>query len=87
VSPDGNNVYVAALNSDAVAVFSRDGTTGVLTQLSGLDGCISETGTGGNCADGNALDGVRDVKVSPDGINVYVGSFISSSVSVFMRKE
>ena len=32
VSPDGRNAYVAAFNSAAVAVFSRDGTTGALSQ-------------------------------------------------------
>jgi len=31
VSPDGGHVYVAAYVGDAVAVFSRDGTTGALT--------------------------------------------------------
>lgn len=31
VSPDGRNVYAAALASSAVAVFRRDATTGALT--------------------------------------------------------
>src|SRR5690606_6310504 len=33
VSPDGRNVYVASVISDAVTVFARDGRTGALTQL------------------------------------------------------
>jgi len=85
VSLDGTSVYVAAEISDAVAVFSRNPTTGVLTQLGGEAGCLSETGTGGDCADGIALDGTRSVAVSPDGRSVYAASFYSSAVSVFSR--
>ena len=40
VSPDGKNVYVASVTSDAVAVFSRDASNGRLTQLTGAAGCI-----------------------------------------------
>lgn len=85
VSPDGKTVYVAAFFADAVATFSRDGSTGALSQLGGPDGCVSETGSGGACADGTALDGVRSVAVSPDGKNVYAASETSGAVSVFAR--
>ena len=43
VSPDGKHVYVASLDSDAVAAFARNNTTGALTQLLDQDGCVSET--------------------------------------------
>jgi 6-phosphogluconolactonase (cycloisomerase 2 family) len=85
LSPDGKSVYVASFFSDAVAIFSRDGTTGALRQLGGTAGCVSETGTGGACADGMALDGVRSVAVSPDGTSVYAVSETSGAVSVFSR--
>jgi 6-phosphogluconolactonase (cycloisomerase 2 family) len=85
VSPNGASVYVAAEISDAVAVFSRDATTGAITQLAGTAGCVSETGTGGACADGTAVDGARSVAVSPDGKSAYAASFFSSAVSVFSR--
>jgi 6-phosphogluconolactonase (cycloisomerase 2 family) len=85
VSLDGTNVYVASEISDAVAVFSRNATTGVLTQLGGVGGCVSETGTGGACVDGTALDGARSVAVSPDGVSLYAASFYSSAVSIFSR--
>ncbi|MBI3059231.1 MAG: beta-propeller fold lactonase family protein, partial [Deltaproteobacteria bacterium] len=87
VSPDGKHVYVASTQSDAVAVFSRDKATGVLTQLAGTDGCVSETGTGGNCAGGKALDGADAVAVSPDGKHVYVASNTSDAVAVFSRDK
>ena len=85
VSEDDANVYVASEISDAVSVFRRDATTGALQQLAGTSGCVSETGTGGACADGLALDGVRSVDTSPDGKSVYAASFWSSAISIFVR--
>ena len=38
VSPDGKSAYVASSQSDAVAVFDRDTTTGKLTQKADPDG-------------------------------------------------
>jgi fibronectin-binding autotransporter adhesin len=95
VSPDGKNVYVASVRGDSVAVFNRNATTGQLTQLSGTAGCVSRTGTGGECAVGRALDDGISVRVSPDGKNVYVSSrvYVSSTVpprgliAVFQRDE
>ncbi len=85
VSPDGESVYVASRVSDAVAIFDRDASTGVLTQLAGPQACISQTGAGG-CADGNALDSASDVAVSPGaGSSVYVAAFDSDAISVFDR--
>lgn len=85
LSPDGSSMYVAAEASDAIAVLSRDGTTGTLRQLPGAAGCVSETGTGGACSDGVALDAARSVSVSADGGSVYAASFGSSAVSIFSR--
>jgi hypothetical protein len=85
LSPDGKNVYVASTMSDAVAVLRRDTTTGQLTQLSGVAGCVSETGSGGSCADGKALDGARSVTVSPNGNHVYVTSLVNDAVAAFQR--
>ena len=85
ISPDGANVYVASRLSDAVAVFDRDPANGRLVQQTGLAGCVSETGSGGQCADGTALDGASTVTVSPDGANVYVASRFSDAVAVLDR--
>ncbi|TFG69797.1 MAG: hypothetical protein E4H22_06440, partial [Solirubrobacterales bacterium] len=85
VSPDGTSAYVASQFSDAVAVFDRDTTTGDLTQKPGTAGCISETGTGGACTDGVALDGAFSVAVPGDGKSAYVASVFSNAVAVFDR--
>jgi len=85
VSPDGAHVYVAAYVDDALSVFARDASTGALTQLSGSAGCVSETGTGGACADARGLDEPYDVRVSPDGEHVYANASVSGGVAVFAR--
>jgi hypothetical protein len=43
LSRDGRNLYVAG--NDGLAIFRRDPGTGALTQLAGIDGCVSEDGT------------------------------------------
>jgi DNA-binding beta-propeller fold protein YncE len=85
VSPDAKNVYVASWGSHAIAVFDRNLGSGVLTQKAGTAACVSETGTGGLCADGVALQGPRGVTVSPDGKNVYATTDGSDAVVVFDR--
>ncbi len=87
LSPDGRNVYVSTVTSDAVATFDRDLATGALTQKAGLAACISETGTSGACRDGVALDGATDLAVSADGLNVYVASATSDAVAVLNRNR
>ncbi len=84
VSADGKSVYVAS-EFDAVARVNRNTTTGALSQPSGIAGCVSETGTGGTCADGHALEIPVSVAVSPDGKSVYVTSDFSGAVARFTR--
>ncbi|MEY2442593.1 MAG: 6-phosphogluconolactonase, partial [bacterium] len=81
VSPDGASVYVAAADSSSVAVFDR-AADGALSQKAGLDGCVSETGSG-PCLDGRALTGAVALAASADGANVYAVS--ASGVAVFDR--
>jgi DNA-binding beta-propeller fold protein YncE len=85
VSPDGKNVYVASVNSSAVARLNRNPTTGAITQPAGTAGCISQTGAG-PCADGHGLQDPNGVAVSPDGKSVYTASYpISDAVARFTR--
>jgi DNA-binding beta-propeller fold protein YncE len=84
VSPNGRNVYVTSRGSNAVTAFQRDRSTGALRQLAGAAGCVSGVPLPG-CATGTALLGPDVVIVSPDGKNVYVGSFFGNAVAVFSR--
>jgi hypothetical protein len=68
-----------------VSVFARDKKTGALTQLSGTNACVSETGFGGACTDAVGLDGAASVGVTRDGRHVYVASFGGGSVAYFFR--
>jgi DNA-binding beta-propeller fold protein YncE len=85
VSPDGKNVYLVARVDDSVVILDRNIDTGVLTQKNGIDGCVSETGTAGDCVNGVALDSSNDsessIVVSADGRNVYVTSSVSDAVA------
>jgi DNA-binding beta-propeller fold protein YncE len=86
VSRDSKSVYVASQNDNAVVVFSRDRETGVLTQLDGEDGCVSNDGADG-CSVGRALDGPVRADVGQHDKSVYVSSGQSNAVAVFTRNR
>jgi DNA-binding beta-propeller fold protein YncE len=101
VSGDGRNVYVTG--TWGLAAFRRDARTGALTQLAGTGGCVTDDGTdpyrlelegdfNGDsfeivCSQGRAIVGLSDVKVSPDGANVYATSAALGAVVVFARNR
>jgi DNA-binding beta-propeller fold protein YncE len=85
VSADGRSVYVVASTGDAVAVFDRDPSTGVLTQKAGTAGCASHTGSGGDCVASPPLDFPVDVRVSADGASVYVAALSDDALAIFDR--
>jgi DNA-binding beta-propeller fold protein YncE len=89
VTADGKSVYIAAAQSDALAILDRDdgggATHGELTQEAGAVPCISETGAGG-CDDGVALDGAAGIAASPDGTSVYLASSASNAIAIFDRE-
>lgn len=78
ISPDGNHVYAAGLDEDAIAVFSRNATTGALTFVE-----VQKDGVGG--VDG--LDGVVAIAISPDGNHLYATGVLEDSVAVFSRNS
>ena len=87
VSPDGNFVYVAAANADALGVFARDKVTGKLTQLPAPEGCIALNGDGVTCKSAIALDNPRNLAISKNGKHVYVASTDSNAVAIFARNK
>jgi fibronectin-binding autotransporter adhesin len=86
VSPDGRSVYATSRASNSLTVFRRNQKTGSLRQLPAGFGCISGLPVP-VCASGRALVGPDVVVVSPDGKNVYVGSFFGNAVAVFNRDK
>ena len=55
----------------AVTSFMTGPPVGNLTQKAGTAGCISDTGSGGACADGTGLDNAQQIQISADGRNAY----------------
>ncbi|HWM62675.1 MAG TPA: YncE family protein [Solirubrobacterales bacterium] len=85
LSADGRSLYATSRAGNSVASFVRNRKTGALRQLPPpLAGCISGLPLPG-CAPGLALGAPDVVVVSPDGNNVYVGSFFGNSVAAFSR--
>ena len=76
VSPDGNHVYGAGGNDNALAVFSRNSTTGALTYV---------TTTKDGVAGVEGIVGIRWVTVSPDGDHVYTAASSDHAITVFSR--
>ena len=76
VSPDGKNVYVVGMASNALVVFTRDAATGKIHWHQTL---FNNTG------DVKGLGGAAGVVVSPDGKRVYTTGTTDNALSVFDR--
>ena len=73
ISPDGQNLYSADEGDEAVAEFGINDSTGALSQLSGNNACIQDSGEDSDEC-GSSANGISDVTgivVSPNGQNVY----------------
>lgn len=86
LSPEGRFLYATSRASNSVTVFHRNTSTGALTQLAPGSGCVSGVPIPG-CASGRALVAPDVVVVSPDGKNVYAGSFFGNAVAIFQRAK
>jgi DNA-binding beta-propeller fold protein YncE len=78
VSPDGKFVYVTSSESDGIAIFTRNQTTGSLKQ----SGCVRAVRT---CTPARALGGASSIAITPDGKNAYVAAAESDAVAEFAR--
>lgn len=84
ISGDGDDVYVANALTNAVGIYSRDASTGALTQATDGTGCIVNSPLAG-CTTGEWIDGANAVAVSPDDDSVYVTSLLSNTLTTFDR--
>jgi DNA-binding beta-propeller fold protein YncE len=84
ISGDGSSVYVASAVSNAVAVLTRNSSTGALTQATDGTGCIVDAALTG-CTTGRELAGANAVVLSPGGTDLYATSLSSDSVTSFSR--
>jgi DNA-binding beta-propeller fold protein YncE len=84
VSPDDDTVYVTSALSNSITTFTRNSSSGQLTQQSGTSACVIYVLAVG-CSLGQALSDPEGVAVSPDGGNVYAAVFASGAVDTFNR--
>jgi 6-phosphogluconolactonase (cycloisomerase 2 family) len=84
VSPDGKNVYVGAGASHAGALtsYSRDQSTGALTQFTGPSACF---GLSKGCTKAAGVRDVGNLTMTPDGSRLYAVSFLAYTVSALDR--
>ncbi len=79
LSPDGQHLYVTAYGNatdgKALVIFDRDSGTGLLTFNSRI-----QRNPFSGASPNPALDGARDVAVSPDGGSVYISAYADDAV-------
>ena len=83
VSPDGENVYVTGATDDTIVTFTRNDTTGALTDPS----CLRDDPGGGGCGSAEGLNRAGHFNISPDGKHVYVAAFEDDAVVTFSRDD
>lgn len=79
----GGHVYVAGANDDAIAAFSRDPVSGLVTWIESEQNGINDASDAGGVVAG--LDGVEFLVASPDGAHLYALSGTGGSVAAFER--
>jgi DNA-binding beta-propeller fold protein YncE len=86
ISRNGATVYTGSALSNAVAILTRDPSTGALAQATDNTGCITNAALTG-CTLGVQVGGANAVAISPDDAQVYVTSLLSNSVTSFNRSS
>ena len=87
ISKNGKHLYVAANDSNAVAIFKRNQATGALTQPDAPNGCVANDGDGVTCTAGIGLEAPSSVLVGKNGKHVYVASYASDALTIFSRNS
>ena len=77
LTPDGKYLFVAGAVDDAVAVFSRNSSTGALSFVEALRNDSNKGLTG--------LAGAVSLALSPDGVNLYVAGARDNALAIFKR--
>ena len=81
LSSDDKFLYVTGTGgSSQIEVFSRDATTGALTQIE----CIAQAPAPSGCSTGRVVGDSEFVALTPDGLHAYAGQY-EDGISVFDR--
>jgi len=84
VSHDDRSVYVTSVLSNSLTTFTRNSSTGQLTQQPGTSGCLVYVLAVG-CSLGRALQAPEGLALSADGESVYTMAFSSGAIDVYDR--
>jgi DNA-binding beta-propeller fold protein YncE len=79
ISPGGRTLYVASTGANAILVFDRNTTTGVIVQKAGDAGCIADSTP--DCRAARRLVEPLGIALSPDGRNLYAAVHGSDAVT------
>jgi len=74
INPDGNTLYVASFSSNAIAIFTRDPSTGRLEFKQAIQN---------NTGNLTTLKGAMAITTSPDGAFIYAAAFLSNAINIF----
>src|SRR3954451_20793366 len=89
LSPDGRFAYSYSYSTGAVAILSRDPSTGALTQADDPAACVARSSLSGDCTAGRMPSGGSDTAhamvITPDGRFLFVAGYSGAVVSVFSR--
>jgi hypothetical protein len=90
LSPDAgqSSVYVNAFYGNSLATFSRNPSTGAITQLRGRRACVEDAGPSTPRSTDCpvrviGMEGTRPAALSPDGRNLYVPGSVGESIAQF----
>jgi fibronectin-binding autotransporter adhesin len=83
VTSDGRFAYVASSGGGTVGIFTRNTTTGALTQATGSAACMGAYG----CTPAEGIKGANGITLSDDERFAYVAGFDSRAIAVFARNE
>jgi len=76
MNSEGTHLYIASHQDSAIAVFSRNAGSGLLTFIEQVKD------------DSNGVDGIawiHTVRVSPDGLHVYAPGYVENELAIFSR--
>lgn len=88
IALSGGQLFEAGGSGDRIARFTRNETTGALTEPAGQSACVSQTGTdgdgtGGGCLTDPRLESPNAIAVSPDGKFLYAGNNAPTGLTVY----
>lgn len=75
LSPDGRSLYLASATEATLTVLTRDPASGALSQPAGAGGCLIDGPVTESCGATQAMGGMWDLEVSPDGRTLVGASY------------